>query len=1245
MSLQIGDVYARIGLQMATGQFSTASQAIRSLGYDMIYLSKQIKRASDDSAVLEKAVRSYAGANNEAISVIKKTNNGITSQIAVQATTIGQLGKMNKGIREFAKIHVSSASSVVDSNNKISNSFNSSLTKAYRNNAKELDEVRTEIDKLTASGMLTKDMWGRWTVDADKAALKSSLLSREALLLSSNTAHLNNYMANNASVVKTVSMANAELTATTSMARAAVVNQTGAVGQAIKGYGYYETKALLATKHNVSLTDSFIGLVGSITKTHIAIAGVIAFAAGAGLAAILGKQIVETASEFELLNVRIKGVSKTSEEFYDNMNFIKRVAVDTPLSVDGVARAFADLEVVGINARDVLPEVADAMAATGATADKLHPIVLALSQVVTKGRVSMEELSKQLGNNGIPALAMLQKHFKTSASSADEWAKIIPNSTDAVYALAEEMNKAFGGSSQAMMATMSGSIEKLRDSYKFWLLDIGNNGFFESVKDDVNNFRQAFDELTKDKSAEGFATRISTALVRIKNAFILMLPSLKNGGDALVRVFQGVALVANVVAVAVNAVSILINAFMSGLNAMGGLITAIFKTVVDGVRVVLEKIGIPDSVISRFDKASKYLGNGMQYFTDNAISFGKGLVNSFDDGAAAIDNIGRILSGSNGDIKQSTETWDALARALGFAPNSVAKGADDAGKKLSKLKKELDGLSKLSVGIPDFNTDTATLGVSAEAMGLIDTQVNQLTADYYKNAEAITNIGKKFPELRDDANDALNKLQSNFNSKMEKLGSSAESVIDSFNEFQTDSLQKSIAEQERAGQKRLASFRKTIDDMKGSEELFTKYQIANAEYTEKQIAIIKANYAEGIKQTNYQTSAVGASQWKQNQITFEATQSSLKNQLATGQITQDQYNAQAVLNASQYNQNKSDMEWSGAQAVSNAIGSNVGGSVGIAAGIAGGNYADAAAQALQLMADNSPEMADALNTINDAVGQIFASLGKVLAPVFKLIGKIMQRIAPFIEKIFDALGPILDVLVDAIAPVLDAIMAAVEPLADLLGSLVGVIKSIGDIGGDIAGGVGDIFEPVTSIFGFADGGISSGFTGGVVDAPIINRFGTAMAGEAGAEAIIPLRNGKISAVLSYSNWFKSGAASIIKALNSLARSQDNTIKEIDISMDEVPSILQTGEIVLSSYIVDKAMNDGASFQDMAQPSSGGGVTIQQNISVSGTGDKQLETMLASVARQSALQGAKEGYKMVAKDFNSNGTLRKTLRRK
>ena len=102
---------------------------------------------------------------------------------------------------------------------------------------------------------------------------------------------------------------------------------------------------------------------------------------------------------------------------------------------------------------------------------------------------------------------------------------------------------------------------------------------------------------------------------------------------------------------------------------------------------------------------------------------------------------------------------------------------------------------------------------------------------------------------------------------------------------------------------------------------------------------------------------------------------------------------------------------------------------------------------------------------------------------------------------------------------------------------------------------------------------------------------------------------------------------------------------------DIAGVVHGKEFVLNASATAKnrpyleAMNNGASFQDMAQPVSGGGVTIQQNISVSGAGDKQLETMLASVARQSALQGAKEGYKMVAKDFNSNGTLRKTLRRK
>lgn len=102
---------------------------------------------------------------------------------------------------------------------------------------------------------------------------------------------------------------------------------------------------------------------------------------------------------------------------------------------------------------------------------------------------------------------------------------------------------------------------------------------------------------------------------------------------------------------------------------------------------------------------------------------------------------------------------------------------------------------------------------------------------------------------------------------------------------------------------------------------------------------------------------------------------------------------------------------------------------------------------------------------------------------------------------------------------------------------------------------------------------------------------------------------------------------------------------------DIAGVVHGKEFVLNASATAKnrpyleAMNNGASFQDMAQPVSGGGVTIQQNLTVSGAGDKQLETMLANVARQSALEGAKQGYGLVAKDFNSNGTLRKTLRRK
>lgn len=59
---------------------------------------------------------------------------------------------------------------------------------------------------------------------------------------------------------------------------------------------------------------------------------------------------------------------------------------------------------------------------------------------------------------------------------------------------------------------------------------------------------------------------------------------------------------------------------------------------------------------------------------------------------------------------------------------------------------------------------------------------------------------------------------------------------------------------------------------------------------------------------------------------------------------------------------------------------------------------------------------------------------------------------------------------------------------------------------------------------------------------------------------------------------------------------------------------------------------------------GGGVTIYQNITVSGNGDKALQQAMAAAARKGAEDGAKKGYNMVKSDFNTGRGIRRDLKK-
>lgn len=150
------------------------------------------------------------------------------------------------------------------------------------------------------------------------------------------------------------------------------------------------------------------GLVGA--GIGAVVGGPMGAAAGGAIGAQVGmlrQAIGETAtyaSEITKLNIALKGITKTSEEYSDAQKAINSISksLNVPIkeATSGFTKLSASVIGAGGNVNDaeiVFRGVTTAIKGTGGSAAEVQGALLALSQVFSKGKVSAEELSGQLG--------------------------------------------------------------------------------------------------------------------------------------------------------------------------------------------------------------------------------------------------------------------------------------------------------------------------------------------------------------------------------------------------------------------------------------------------------------------------------------------------------------------------------------------------------------------------------------------------------------------------------------------------------------------------------------------------------------------------------------------------------------------------------------------------------------------------------------------------------------------------------
>jgi len=132
----------------------------------------------------------------------------------------------------------------------------------------------------------------------------------------------------------------------------------------------------------------------------------IAFAYAANQARLFASQVIDTGMKLQQLTLSFKAISGSTEGAAQEMGFIRkeasRLGQDAMSLADaykGIAAAAKGTSLEGKGVREVFSAVSEAATVLGLSSEQTGRSLYALSQMISKGKVSSEELRQQLGEN------------------------------------------------------------------------------------------------------------------------------------------------------------------------------------------------------------------------------------------------------------------------------------------------------------------------------------------------------------------------------------------------------------------------------------------------------------------------------------------------------------------------------------------------------------------------------------------------------------------------------------------------------------------------------------------------------------------------------------------------------------------------------------------------------------------------------------------------------------------------------
>lgn len=358
------------------------------------------------------------------------------------------------------------------------------------------------------------------------------------------------------------------------------------------------------SRQAMSITQRWRGEVLSLISAYGGFYGVISLLSQT----VTAFQTLEAATS--RLNVVMEGdMGRTEQE----LDFLRRTADRLGISFGDLAQEYSKFAVAtqgtvleGENTRRIFVSVAEAARVNKISMDQMRGVFTALTQIVSKGAVQMEELRQQLGDRLPGAIQIMADGLGVSTAELIRMMEAGEVTSSALVKFAQELDRRFGSQLANALRTTSAEMGRFQNAVFQTLIAFGEGGFIESftelLRDMTATLQSAQFQSFVAKLSEVFAGLIDvvgllirnfdmvvialTALVGIKVApfFAALAVSMVNlvGGMGLVRTaiaavivsFRTMAASAGVSAGAITRLSFALRALLS-TTGIGLLITAI----------------------------------------------------------------------------------------------------------------------------------------------------------------------------------------------------------------------------------------------------------------------------------------------------------------------------------------------------------------------------------------------------------------------------------------------------------------------------------------------------------------------------------------------------------------------------------------------------------------------------------------------------------------------------------------------